>query len=65
MAHIRIVAYVLITGTNVGKKGAIFMIYYHGVISPLIFWLVGSVIFFKSRSIIILKHVKFTSLFFI
>jgi NADH:ubiquinone oxidoreductase subunit 4 (subunit M) len=37
VAHITIVFYVLILGTFVGKKGAIYIIFYHGFISPLIF----------------------------
>jgi NADH:ubiquinone oxidoreductase subunit 4 (subunit M) len=41
VAHIRIVFYVIILGPLVGKKGAIFIIFYHGFISPLIFWIVG------------------------
>jgi len=41
VAHISIVFYVLILGTQVGKKGVIFIIFYHGFISPLMFWVVG------------------------
>jgi NADH-quinone oxidoreductase subunit M len=37
VAHIRIVFYIMILGFNVGKKGAIYIIFYHGFISPLIF----------------------------
>jgi NADH:ubiquinone oxidoreductase subunit 4 (subunit M) len=37
IAHIRMVFYVIILGSIVGKKGAIFIIFYHGFISPLIF----------------------------
>jgi len=37
VAHIRIVFYVMIIGSVVGKKGAIYIIFYHGFISPLIF----------------------------
>jgi len=37
VAHITIVFYVIIIGSLVGKKGAICMIFYHGIISPLIF----------------------------
>ena len=37
VAHIRIVFYVMILGSIVGKKGAIYIIFYHGFISPLIF----------------------------
>jgi len=37
VAHISMVFYVIILGWNVGKKGAIYIIFYHGFISPLIF----------------------------
>jgi len=37
VAHIRLVFYVMILGFRVGKKGAIYIILYHGFISPLIF----------------------------
>jgi len=41
VAHIRIVFYIIILGFSIGKKGAIYIIFYHGFISPLIFWVVG------------------------
>jgi len=41
VAHIRIVFYVMILGTIIGKKGVIYIIFYHGFVSPLIFWVVG------------------------
>jgi NADH-quinone oxidoreductase subunit M len=41
VAHIRMVFYVIILGYNIGKKGAIYIIFYHGFISPLMFWVVG------------------------
>jgi len=37
VAHIRIVFYVIIIGSFIGKKGALYIIFYHGFISPLIF----------------------------
>jgi NADH-ubiquinone oxidoreductase chain 4 len=37
VAHISIVFYIIITGFSIGKKGAIYIIFYHGFISPLIF----------------------------
>jgi NADH-quinone oxidoreductase subunit M len=37
VAHIRLIFYILILGSVVGKKGAIYIIFYHGFISPLIF----------------------------
>jgi len=41
VAHISMVFYILILGYMVGKKGAVYIIFYHGFISPLIFWVVG------------------------
>lgn len=41
VAHMRIVFYVIILGTSIGKKGVVYIIFYHGFISPLIFWIVG------------------------
>jgi len=37
VAHIRMVFYVIMLGLNIGKKGAIYIIFYHGFISPLMF----------------------------
>jgi len=37
VAHMSIVFYILMLGSSVGKKGAIYIIFYHGFISPLIF----------------------------
>jgi NADH-quinone oxidoreductase subunit M len=37
VAHISMVFYVIILGYMVGKKGAVYIIFYHGFISPLIF----------------------------
>jgi len=41
VAHIRMVFYIIIIGFFIGKKGAIYIIFYHGFISPLIFWVIG------------------------
>jgi NADH:ubiquinone oxidoreductase subunit 4 (subunit M) len=41
VAHISIVFYVMMLGYNVGKKGAVYIMFYHGFVSPLIFWVVG------------------------
>jgi len=41
VAHMRIVFYIMMLGYSIGKKGAIYMMFYHGFISPLIFWVVG------------------------
>jgi len=37
IAHISIVFYVIIIGSLIAKKGALLIIFYHGVLSPLIF----------------------------
>jgi len=63
IAHMRVVFYVLIMGWNVGKKGAIFIMFYHGFISPLIFWVVGLLVWWKRRSLIIVKVISFSNLF--
>jgi NADH:ubiquinone oxidoreductase subunit 4 (subunit M) len=41
VAHMSMVFYIIIIGSMIGKKGAIYIIFYHGFISPLIFWVVG------------------------
>jgi len=37
VAHMSMVFYIIILGTFIGKKGVIYIIFYHGFISPLIF----------------------------
>jgi NADH:ubiquinone oxidoreductase subunit 4 (subunit M) len=63
VAHMRIVFYVLILGSMVGKKGAVYMMFYHGFVSPLIFWVVGILAWWKTRSIIVVKILSFSYLF--
>ena len=63
VAHIRIVFFVLILGTNIGKKGAIYIIFYHGFISPLMFWVVGILVWWKTRSLLVVKIISFSYLF--
>ncbi len=63
VAHIRMVFYVIIWGFNVGKKGCIFMIFYHGFISPLIFWVVGILAWWKTRSLLVIKMIAFSYIF--
>lgn len=63
VAHIRMVYYVIILGRNVGKKGVIYIIFYHGYISPLIFWVVGMLAWWKTRSIFVVKLISFSYLF--
>lgn len=63
VAHIRIVFYVIIIGSFIGKKGALYMMFYHGFISPLIFWVVGILAWWKTRSLIVIKIISFSYLF--
>lgn len=63
IAHMRMVFYVMMLGSFVGKKGAIFIIFYHGFISPLIFWIVGILAWWKTRSLIVVKLISFSYLF--
>lgn len=63
VAHIRIVFYILILGFNIGKKGAIYIIFYHGFISPLIFWVVGILAWLKTRSLLVIKIISFSYIF--
>jgi len=63
VAHIRIVFYVIILGSQVGKKGAIYIMFYHGYVSPLIFWVVGILAWWKTRSLIVVKILSFSYLF--
>ena len=63
VAHISIVFYIIILGFNIGKKGAIYIIFYHGFISPLIFWVVGILAWWKTRSLIVIKLISFSYLF--
>ena len=48
---------------NIGKKGAIYIIFYHGFISPLIFWVVGILAWWKTRSLIVIKLISFSYVF--
>jgi len=63
VAHMSIVFYIIILGWSIGKKGAIYIIFYHGFISPLIFWVVGILAWWKTRSLIIIKLISFSYLF--
>lgn len=63
IAHITLVFYVIILGSLVGKKGAVYIIFYHGFISPLIFWLVGILAWWKTRSLMVVKLMSFSYIF--
>jgi len=63
VAHMRMVFYIIILGFRVGKKGAIYIILYHGFISPLIFWVVGMLAWWKTRSLLVVKIISFSYVF--
>ena len=63
VAHIRIVFYVLIIGSFVGKLGSIIIMFYHGFISPLMFWVVGIIGWWKTRSLIVTKMLTFSLIY--
>ena len=63
IGHIRIVFYVIILGRIVSKQGALLIIFYHGFVSPLIFWLVGLLRWWKTRSLIVVKFISFSYIF--
>ena len=63
VAHITIVFYVIIVGSFVRTKGSLFIIFYHGFISALIFWVVGILAWWKTRSLLVIKILSFSYLF--
>ncbi len=63
VAHMSMVFYIIIIGSMIGKKGAIYIIFYHGFISPLIFWVVGILAWWKTRSLIVIKLISFSYVF--
>jgi len=63
VAHISIVFYVIMLGSFIGKKGALFIIFYHGFISPLMFWVVGILAWWKTRSLLVIKLISFSYIF--
>nr|YP_003331191.1 NADH dehydrogenase subunit 4 [Rotaria rotatoria]ACT21460.1 NADH dehydrogenase subunit 4 [Rotaria rotatoria] len=63
IAHMSMVFYVMMLGTMVGKKGAVYMMFYHGFISPLMFWVVGILAWWKTRSLMVIKLISFSYLF--
>lgn len=64
VAHITLVFYVIITGSWVAKKGALLIMFYHGFLSPLIFWLVGLLAWWKTRSLFVVKFISVSFSFF-
>lgn len=60
IAHISIVFYVLNIGRFIAKKGVLIIIFYHGFISPIIFWIIGRLGWWKTRSLLVLKLLSFS-----
>lgn len=60
VAHISIVFYVIIVGRIIGKTGMLIIIFYHGFISPLMFWIVGILAWWKTRSLLVVKILSFS-----
>lgn len=63
IVHITLVFIVMVFGSLIGFKGGFLMIFYHGVISPLMFWVVGILAWFKTRSLLVVKTIFFSSIF--
>ncbi len=63
VAHISLVFYVRIIGRIIAKKGALIIIFYHGFLSPIIFWTVGLLAWWKTRSLMVVKILNFTFIF--
>ena len=63
VAHITIVFYVISVGRIIRKKGVLLIIIYHGFISPLIFWVVGMIAWWKTRSLMVVKIIRFSYVF--
>lgn len=63
VAHMRIVFCVMIIGSFIRKKGSLIIMFYHGIISPLIFWVVGILAWWKTRSLIVIKFIVFSYVF--
>ena len=63
IAHISITFYVFSLGSGIGKIGVLIIIFYHGVLSPLIFWTVGLLVWWKTRSVLVIKTITFSYLF--
>jgi NADH-ubiquinone oxidoreductase chain 4 len=60
VAHIRFMSYVSILGLMAGSNGRVLMIFHHGIISSLIFWIIGVLGWVKTRSLIVTKLVSFS-----
>jgi len=62
--HMTIVFLVILFGKFVRVKGGFLMMFRHGIISPLIFWVVGILVWFKRRSLLVIK-IMFISFIFV
>jgi len=63
IAHMSIVFYIIEWGLSSGNLGAIYILFYHGFLSPLIFWVIGILGWWKTRSLIVLKIISFSYIF--
>ena len=63
VAHISITFYILSVGRFGGKIGVVIMMLYHGVLSPLLFWTIGLLVWWKTRSLLVIKLMSFSFLF--
>ena len=63
VAHITITFYILSLGSFIRKIGVLIIIFYHGFLSPLIFWVVGLLAWWKTRSVLVVKILRFSYLF--
>jgi len=58
VAHMTLVFYCIMLGFDLGVKGRLLIMFYHGIISSLIFWLVGILGVLKSRRIFMTKYIE-------
>jgi len=50
-------------GYMVGINGSALMIFYHGIISSLLFWVIGVLAWVKTRSLLVTKLIRFSNFF--
>lgn len=63
IVHMTLVFIVIISGGYLRVKGRFLIIFYHGVISPLMFWVIGMLAWFKTRSLLVVKTIFFSVMF--
>jgi len=65
VAHMTFMFYVIMLGSIVGINGSILIMFYHGIISSLMFWMIGVLGWVKSRSLIVTKLITFSRFFIV